>query len=62
MKKLLLLALVFVSCTKEKQLKCYECELDQIRSITKIVCSEDGTVPTTWSDGIGQNAKVVNCK
>lgn len=61
MKKLFIMGLILISCSKQKMSACYECELEAMREVRKEVCSEDG-VPKIWTDGVGNSAAVINCK
>lgn len=62
MKKLLIILLICTSCSKQKLPACYECELEHLRTVKKEVCTDDGSKPTIWTDGVGNSASVINCK
>lgn len=64
MKKLILLLflapVMFIGCSKENKLGCYECELTFMPGVKKEICSDE--MPTVWTDGNGNSAAVSNCK
>lgn len=56
-----LFAITFVGCSKDKQ-RCWECDVTQMPGTKVDVCNNSSTPPTVWTDGVGNNAAVSNCK